>query len=98
MTNMIGKKCIVRCDRSGVFFGEVVEIEGQRCLIKNFRKLHYWDGATAVEGLAVDGTTKPNLCRFTLVVSEGEVYDMIQCIPCTHKAIESIEGVKIWTI
>ena len=95
---MLGKKCIIRCDRSGVFFGTVVEIEGQRCKLENFRKLHYWDGATAVEGLAMYGTKAPDNCRFTLFVKEGEVYDMIQCIPCTSESIEIIEGVKIWTI
>ena len=96
--SMLGKKCIIRCDRSGVFFGTVVEIEGQRCRFENFRKLHYWDGATAVEGLAMCGTEFPDNCRFTLSVDVGEVYDMIQCIPCTNEAIKSIEGVKVWTI
>jgi hypothetical protein len=91
-------KCIIRCDRSGVFYGEVVEVEGQRCKLKNFRKLHYWDGATAVEGLAMYGTKKPQNCRFTLVVAEGEVFDMIQKIPCTQEAIESLEAVEVWTI
>jgi hypothetical protein len=95
---MIGKKCIVRCDRSGVFYGEVAEIEGQRCALRNFRKLHYWEGATAVEGLAMYGTKKPDTCRFTLAVDYGEVYDMIQCIPCTDESIKSIEGVQVWTI
>jgi len=95
---MIGKKCIVRGDRSGVFYGTVKEIEGQRCLLENFRKLHYWDGATAVEGLATNGTIKPDNCRFTMTVDSGEVYDMVQCVPCTSESIKSIEGVKIWTI
>ena len=95
---MVGKKCIIRSKDSGVFFGEVVEIEGQRFRLKNFRKLHHWDGATAVEGLAAYGTKKPQNCRFTLFVEQGEIYNVIQCIPCTNESIESIEGVEIWTI
>ena len=95
---MIGKKCIVRGDRSGVFFGEAVSINGQTCTLKNYRKLHYWEGATAVEGLASYGTKKPDKCRFTLVVQSGGIFDMIQCIPCTEEAISSIEGVNVWTL
>ena len=94
----IGKKCIVRGRGSGVFFGEVVEQEGQRVKLKNFRKLYYWDGATAVEGLASYGTVRPDSCRFTLVVKEGEVYDACQVLPCTDGAIKAIEGVKVWNI
>ena len=92
------EKYIIRCDKSGVFYGEVVEVEGQRCKMRNFRKLYYWEGATAVEGLAMYGTKKPDNCKFTLIVDEGEVFDMLQKIPCTEEAIKSIEGVKVWMI
>ncbi len=95
---MVGKKCIISGNRSGVFYGEVVEIEGQRVRMRNFRKLFFWSGATAVEGLATYGTKNPKECKFTLVVELGEVYDMTQCIPCTEESISSIEGVKIWTL
>jgi len=94
----VGKKCIIRGKDSGVFFGEIVEQDGERVKFKNFRKIHYWDGATAVEGLASYGTTKPDDCRFTLVVAEGEMYDACQVLPCTEKAIEVLEGVKVWTL
>jgi len=90
------EKCIVRCDRSGVFFGEIVEIEGQRCRLKNVRKLYFWVGANCLEQLCMEGTKFPEGCKFTMKVIEIEVYDMIQKLRCTEKAISNIEGVPIW--
>lgn len=97
-SRFIGKKCIVRGNRSGVFFGKVVSINGQEVELSNFRKLHYWDGACAIEELALNGTNKPENCRFTVFVEYGLVSDMIQINECTEKAIESIGKVKLWTI
>lgn len=91
-------KCIFRCDRSGVFYGELVSREGQTAVIKNVRKLYQWYGANCLEQLAMEGTKKPDDCRFTMVVDEIEVYDLIQKLPCTDIAVASIEGVAIWKI
>lgn len=90
------EKYLFRCDRSGVFYGEKVEIQGQRAKIRNARKIYSWYGANCLEQLAVDGTARPNDCKFTVVVDEIEVYDLIQVLPCTEKAITSIDGVKEW--
>lgn len=65
---VIGKYCIVRGDRFGVLAGTVEAVDGDRVLLKDARKLHYWDGAAAVQQLALDGTTAPQNCRFTVTV------------------------------
>ena len=44
--------------------------------------------------LADDGTSAPNNCRFTKVIGSIVVTDVIAIIPCTDKAIKSLEGVK----
>ena len=64
--------------------------------LTNCRRLWYWDGAASISQLAVDGVTKPNNCKFTVVVEEILIMGVIEIIPCTEKAIESIEGVKEW--
>lgn len=92
----LGKKYLVRCDRSGVFYGTLVEVEGQRAKIQDARKIYYWDGANCLEQLAVEGTKKPDKCKFTVVVNEIEVFDLIQLLPCTEQAINNIEGVREW--
>jgi hypothetical protein len=90
------EKYLFRCDRSGVFYGEKVEIEGQRAVIKNARKIYYWNGANCLEQLSVEGTKTPLDCKFTIKVDSIEVFDLIQILKCTDIAIESIEGVKEW--
>lgn len=96
--NIIGKKCIVRCDRSGVFFGTLEEMEGQQARISNVRNIWWWEGAASVMQLAKEGTKQPNDCKFTVTVSEIVVKDVIQVIPCTEEAIANIEAVKPWSI
>lgn len=92
----MGKKVIVRGDRSGVFFGTLVERKGQEVKLANCRRLWYWDGAASISQLAVDGTSCADNCKFTVVVSEIEILDAIEIIPCTEKAIKSIESVLVW--
>lgn len=94
--NFIGKKVIIRGDRSGVFFGTLVANEGKEVKLENCRRLWYWDGACSISQLAVDGTTKPNSCKFTVTVSEIIITDAIEVILCTDKAVEKIEKVEEW--
>lgn len=96
--DFIGKKVIVRGDRSGVFFGTLKEKDGQEVVLGDCRRIWYWDGAASISQLAVDGTSKPTECKFTVAVDEIGILDAIEIIPCTPKAIESIEGVRVWKL
>ena len=87
---------IVRCDRAGVFFGQIKERTENEVVMTNVRKLWCWGGACAVEQLAVDGTTKPGSCQFTVTVDEMSVMNPVQIIPCTEKAVKSIKAVAEW--
>jgi hypothetical protein len=93
---MIGKKVIVRGDRSGVFFGTLAAKEGKEVKLENCRRLWYWDGASSISQIAVDGVTRPKDCKFTVTVRSIIITDAIEIIPCTDKAISIIEGVKEW--
>ena len=96
MKNYEGKYVIVRCDRAGVFAGILAEREGQEITLTDCRRLWYWDGAASISQLAVDGTTNPRECKFTMAVEEITVLDAIEIIPCTDKAEKSIRGVAEW--
>lgn len=100
MEKFIGKKVIIRADRAGVFYGELSAIEplGDKWAaeIKNCRRLWYWDGAASISQLATEGTTSPRECKFTVYVDSMVIAGVIEVLPCTSKAIESIESVKIW--
>lgn len=96
MGNNIGKKVIIRGDRSGVEFGELVEQNGNEVTLKNARRLWYWAGAASLSQLAMDGTKIPQGCKFTVTVSSITIFDAVEIIPCTDKAIKSIEEVDEW--
>lgn len=90
------QKYIVRCDRAGVFYGEIEGKDGREIKMRNVRCIWYWDGAATLLQLAAEGTTSPGNCKFTMIVDSLVVLDAIEIIPCTDRAIKSIEAVKEW--
>ena len=93
---MENKYFIVRANRAGVFFGQIKERNHDEVTMTNVRKLYYWDGACAVEELAMHGTKRPHNCKFTIAIPEMVISDPIQVIPCTDEAVKSISEVKVW--
>lgn len=53
------QKYIVRCDRAGVFYGEIEGRNGKEIKMRNVRCIWYWDGAATLLQLAAEGTTNP---------------------------------------
>jgi hypothetical protein len=76
----------------------LAERVGTDVKMKNVRKLFYWNGAAAVEQLAMEGTKRPSDCKFTVIVPEMEIIQVIQIIPCTDTAIANIEAVREWRV
>lgn len=87
---------IVRAARAGIFFGKIKEIYPEFVTMTDVRKLWYWDGAAAVEQIALDGVSAPENCKFTVTVQEMEIMEPIQVIPCTSKATDIIKAVREW--
>ena len=96
MESNIGKKVIIRGSRSGVEFGTLVAQNGSEVTLENARRIWYWSGAASLSQLAKDGTSKPTGCKFTVTVDSITILDAIEIIPCTDKAIKSIEEVSVW--
>lgn len=90
------QKYIIRCDRAGVFYAEIKERRGSEADLVNARRLWYWDGAASLSQLAVEGVTAPRNCKFTVTVPEMTVLGVIEIIPCTESAVNSIDGVAVW--
>jgi len=90
------KYYIVRGDRSGIFAGNIKERNGREVLMTNVRRLWYWEGACSLSQLAQEGTTKPDDCKFSVVVDEILLLDAIEIDTCSDKAEQSIRGVFEW--
>lgn len=97
---LIGKKVIIRADRAGVFFGTLNDVQhtaaGTEVELHNSRRIWRWDGAASLSQLATEGTKEPAGCKFTVVVPQHIVMQVIEIIPCSSDAVKSIEAVKIW--
>lgn len=90
------QKFIVRCYGAGVFYGEIVNRNGQEAELANVRQIWRWSGAASLMQLASEGVSRPRDCKFTVTVDSLIVTQVIEIIPCTEKAIKSIESVEPW--
>ena len=93
---MIGKDVLVRTHSAGIHVGTLQSRDGKEVVLTNARRIWYWDGAATLSQLAIDGTSKPDNCKFPEAVPEILLTEAIEIIPITDKARESIAGVKAW--
>lgn len=90
------KYVIVRTCSAGVFAGELESRNGQEVVLRNARRIWYWAGAASLSQLAMEGTSKPDECKFPCEVDRVELLQAIEILDVTDKAKESIKGVPIW--
>lgn len=89
---------LVRGDRSGVSVGKLVSENDRTVVLNECIRIWYWDGANSIMQLAVDGTKKPDDCKFSVQTNNHKILDAIEIIPLTKGAKKSIYGVKAWRI
>ena len=87
---------MVRTYSAGVFYGQLKSREGKEVTLLNARRVWYWDGASSLSQLAQSGTSKPNSCKFPEPVTEVILTEVVELIPVTETALESLNSVSIW--
>jgi len=87
---------IVRTYSAGVFAGYIESRNGREVVMRNARRLWYWDGAASLSQLAIDGPQKPNSCKFPEEVETITLLQVIEILDCTAKAEAAIKAVPIW--
>jgi len=92
----LGKYVIVRTYTAGVFAGYLESRKGQEVVLRKARRIWYWDGASSLSQLAMEGTKNPDNCKFPCEVERIELLQTIEIIDCTEEARLSIAEVKIW--
>ena len=97
--HVLGRDCIIRGDRSGVFFGCVEKIDPATNTVELERAIHIWSwrGAANTAELAAHGVAEPNDCKFVEAPDRIQIWDVIEVIPCSAKAAESLSNVPIWS-
>lgn len=91
---------VIRTYSAGVFFGELDpesrSEDGKRGIIRNARRLWYWDGAASLSELAIRGVKRPKNCKFPAPVDRIEVTEIIEVLDTTYAARESLDSVPVW--
>jgi hypothetical protein len=90
------KYVIVRTYSAGVFAGYLVSRNGQEVVLRNARRIWYWDGAASLSQLAMEGTKCPRNCKFPCEVDRVELLQAIEILDTTPMAEKSIKEVPIW--
>ena len=90
------KYVIARTYSAGVFAGYLESRNGREVVMRDARRIWYWEGANSLSQLAIDGTKCPDKCKFPEAVDRVELLETIEILDCTQKAKDSIEGVPIW--
>lgn len=90
------KKVMVRTYSAGVFTGELDSRDGKEVVLRNARRMWYWDGAASLSQLAQEGTSQPDNCKFPCPVDRVLLTEAIEIIDMTDAAWDSIAKVPVW--
>jgi hypothetical protein len=86
---------VVRTYSAGVFAGYLDKRVGKEAKMLEARRIWYWEGAASLSQLAMEGTNKPEKCKFAMPVNV-ELTEVIEVLETSKKAQESIQGVVQW--
>ena len=86
---------MVRTYSAGVFAGYLKGREGKEVELSNARRIWYWEGAASLSQLAMEGTSKPENCKFPCEVDSVFLTEAIEIIPITETAKKSITAVPV---
>jgi len=88
---------IVRTYSAGVFAGYLESRNGREVVMTKARRIWYWAGAASLSQLAMEGTKKPDECKFPCEVDRVELLEAIEILDVTEQARESIASVPVWS-
>ena len=91
--HMIGKYVICRCVNAGVHAGTLMSKDGTNVELTNSRRLWSWK---ANDGVALSGLSQFGLQsgKVDTLLPEISLTDVIEIIPCSEKAKETIHVAK----
>lgn len=94
LNSMIGDKVIIRTYSAGVHFGTLEQKSGNEVILKDSRRLWYWKAKESIS-LSAIANYGVNDKESKITGAVDSIWlEAIEIIPCTAKAIKSIEGAK----
>lgn len=90
----VGKHCVVRTYAAGVHIGTVESVNGTEVVLKDSRRLWYWNKAFTLSAVAMDGVDVKD-SKIAVEVPQILLSDMVELIPTTDKARKCIEKAPV---
>lgn len=91
----IGKKVLARSYDAGLYYGTLVEAEGDVVKLANVRNIWSWEGATCLSQIANDGITSGKVSQ---VVSSMVLTRVCQVVLMTDFAVDVLDLIEPWKI
>lgn len=94
---LVGKTVLVRDNRAGVLVGTLVAFDAasKSAELKDARKVWYWTGAAAVEGIAARGLNHAS-SKVSPAVATSVCLDVIQLLECAAAGASSVRNAPEW--
>jgi len=90
-SHYIGKQCIFRTYSAGVFFGILKARNGKDVIIKECRRIFYWEGAFTLSKIAESGVSSAKL---SVEEPEKLCTECIEVIPASSKCIKQLKSME----
>lgn len=90
---MVGQYVILRCAQAGVHAGTLVSQTGQEAVLSGSRRLWSWtcQSGVALSGVAANGLNRAK-SKVDVKLDRIALTGVIETIPCTAAAMESIDA------
>ena len=84
---------LIRSQNAGVHVGRLYERVGDVVTLVDSRRIWYWQGAFTLSEMSQKGVENPQECKFSIAVPTITILGVIEIIPLTDVAKQSLYGV-----
>ena len=95
LAHLVGKKVLIRDHKAGLILTTLEKIDNQQWLGGESRKIHYWEKAGAIEGIAETGIDLDE-SRITVKTNMSAGKELIQICPVPDEIYNKIMGAIAW--
>lgn len=95
LAGFIGKKVLIRDHKAGLFMTTLTAIRGKEWTGSKSRKIHYWEKAGAIEGIAETGIDIGK-SRITVSTPNSNGKELIQLCPVSDEIYLEIMEATPW--
>ncbi len=90
---------LIRSYASGVHFGIIERqrdtLQGLEVVLKNARRIHYWEGAASLSQVAMEGVLAEN-SRVAMMLPSITVQNVIETIPLSVDGFHNLSNQPVW--